>query len=63
LFGQFAEASMSFLDRKGIQLTPEGLAKFIHAVAEAVVQGDEHLLRNAGMSRGMLKMEERRCSP
>ncbi len=47
LFGRFAEASMTFLDRKGIQITPEGLAKFIHAVAEAVVQGDEHLLRNA----------------
>jgi integrase len=47
LFGRFAEASMAFLDRKGIRLTPEGLAKFIHAVAEAVVQGDEQLLRNA----------------
>jgi integrase len=47
VFGKFAQVALDYLNRSGIRLSSEGEMAFVMAVADAVVQGDEHLLRNA----------------
>jgi integrase len=47
LFARFGEQTLDFLNHKGLRLSSKDEVKFMSAVADAVIQGDEQLLKNA----------------